>query len=1007
MPLKKVGVELVAEDSAKFTAALQGADKAVGSFGDVATSVGKDVGRFGDVATKAGQDVGRAGKAAEDAGRDVDRFGSAATGASKDTETFGKATDRADDALGDLDKAADKAGDEVKKLGKSVDDTGERFSKFGDVATGALREVGAMSVNVMADAGKALVGFGMDTVKVAADFESGMNRFSSVTGDAIADAGLSLDDFQDKFLELGASTQFSAAEAQDAAINLAKGGVAVADIMGDATQATLDLAAAGELELGPAAEIVAKQLGVWGKTGVKAADVSNLLAQAANASTVDVDELALGLANVGGVAQVAGVEFDDLVQTMALIAPGFSSAADAGTSLKTMISRLQPTTKPATEAMIDLGLATEDGTSKFYDAQGSFIGMEAAAQLLKTATEGLSEADKTMALQTIFGSDAVRAAAAVAEAGATGFTNMGLAMDGAGTAAAQAAERNKGFGFALDSLKGSFETIQIVVGSAVLPALTSLIDGALIPGANALLEFASTGTLTTETLDSLILGINSVIPGFGDVVLMIGENLNPILAGLGAVIASVVIPAIVSMVIAAAPLILTIGAIGLAGATLYTAWTENWGGIATTLTDFWTNTAQPVLSDVVTWVGTNVPIAVETLAGFWNDTLLPALTAVWGFIDGSVLPIFAAVYDDVATNLPAGIQVVSDFWNNTLLPAMTAAWAFIDQNILPIFANIYTEVATNLPRGIQVVSDFWNDTLLPALTAVWAFIDAYVIPIMTTLVTGTFENVNTALTTLAGFWNDTLLPAITSVYTFVSDKIVPLFVAIVDVHIAAFNLALDALAGMWTETLQPALSDVWSFIKDNVIPIFSDVETKGLTPVQTASQVLADLWNNTVYPALKSVGDFVGGSLTSAFSGLGSAIDTVTGWLSDLKRNIESITLPDWMTPGSPMPLEIAYRGLGAAINAVADTSLPKLQQELGISLTPTIGSDLAIQPTERSFFAPEQQIRPAATGAQMMMQALPNAMTTNNTFNLTAQYQQQERGSLMQDVRTMQLLFG
>jgi hypothetical protein len=74
---------------------------------------------------------------------------------------------------------------------------------------------------------------------------------------------------------------------------------------------------------------------------------------------------------------------------MALIAPSFSSASDAGTSMKTFLQRLIPTTKDATQMMIELGLATKDGNSKFFDAKGNFIGMEKAAQTALRCNEGI------------------------------------------------------------------------------------------------------------------------------------------------------------------------------------------------------------------------------------------------------------------------------------------------------------------------------------------------------------------------------------------------------------------------------------------------------------------------------------------------------------------------------------------------------------------------------------------------------------------------------------------
>jgi TP901 family phage tail tape measure protein len=380
----------------------------------------------------------------------------------------------------------------------------------GDLFDGLTRKTGTLSKAAGVAAaggllalGGALVGAGAAAVNTAGDFEAGMKRFESVTGDAIGDAGLTLDQFKKKFLDLGAETQFSAAQAQDAALNLAKGGVSVTDIMGGATDATLALAAAGEVELANAADIVAKQLGVWADRGVTAANVADLLAQAANASTVDVEELAGGLAQAGGVAKVTGVEYDDLLQTMALLAPGFASASDAGTSYKTFLSRLIPTTEDATGAMIDLGLATADGESKFFDANGAFIGMREAAALLHEQTKDLSEEQRALAFNTIFGSDAVRAAAMIAEQGADGFDAMGQAMDGAGSAAEQAKKRNEGFNFALDSLLGSAETFGIVAGSKLLPILTDLINDGLIPIVNVATDVVSGLGDTTTTIGSL------------------------------------------------------------------------------------------------------------------------------------------------------------------------------------------------------------------------------------------------------------------------------------------------------------------------------------------------------------------------------------------------------------------------------------------------------------------------------------------------------------------------
>jgi TP901 family phage tail tape measure protein len=396
----------------------------------------------------------------------------------------------------------EKAARNVRELGRVAEAQRGAFGALEQIAIGALRQIGVAAVNLAGAGIAALADQLRSSINVAANFESALYAFQAVAGNALERAGVSFDDVKAKALELGSSTQFSAQQALEAMTELAKGGVAVELVMGEATDATLALAAAARLQLANAAEIVAKQLGVWGATGVTAAEVADLLASAANASTVNVEELALGLANVGGSARVAGLTFAETVQTMALIAPSFSSAADAGTSLKTFLQRLIPTTKDATQMMVELGLATEDGKSKFFDAEGSFIGMEAAARLLHEATKDLSEEQKFLAFNTIFGSDAIRAAAAIAEAGAAGYIAMGQAMLETGGAAAAAATMQQGYKFAVEQFNAAVETLQITLGSAFLPYLTQLVTAAA-SGINTFTSWASSILSSSDPLAAL------------------------------------------------------------------------------------------------------------------------------------------------------------------------------------------------------------------------------------------------------------------------------------------------------------------------------------------------------------------------------------------------------------------------------------------------------------------------------------------------------------------------
>ena len=365
----------------------------------------------------------------------------------------------------------DKAAKSVKDFGDDADTASGGVEKGSSRISMAFAGIGTAAVGAAIEVAKAVGAMVVDTVKAAGDFEANVNKFGAVSGLS----GDALDAVRDKALQLGQDTAFSAGEAQQAMIELAKGGVPIADVMGDATDATLNLAASAGIELTAAAEIVSKQLGVWREKGLTATQAVDLIAQAANASTVGVEELALGLANAGGTAKVGGVEFAELTQTIASISANFNSAGDAGTALKTMLSRLTPQTDRQYAAFAELGLVTADGNSKFYDAEGAFVGMAKAAELLQGGLQGLSEEQKVTALTAAFGSEGINAASALATLGAERFDAMGTAMAGLGTAQEQAAKMNVGFNFTMEQMNGSIETLQIAIGDKLLPIATELI----------------------------------------------------------------------------------------------------------------------------------------------------------------------------------------------------------------------------------------------------------------------------------------------------------------------------------------------------------------------------------------------------------------------------------------------------------------------------------------------------------------------------------------------------
>ena len=352
---------------------------------------------------------------------------------------------------------------------------------FSVLAGAAASALGGIVVNAAGAAAGAVVGFVGDSISAASDFEAGMNLFSSAAGDSMAAAGMSTQDFADLFLSLGAKLPVSTAEVQDAAIALVKGGIDPAIIAAGGLEDSLNFAAAAGMGLEEAAELGVKMLAVFAPAGATAAEktellanAQNLLVKAAGASTTNVDELGNAMLTAAGQAQAIGLSTEEFTTAMGLLSNTMPSAAEAGTSFKNFLTRLAPSTKAATEKMIELGLATEDGQSLFFDAQGGFIGVAEASDLLKDKLSGLSDEERVRALSTIFGNDASAAAMALAKGGGDAYAAFAEQMAAANGVTEQAAAVNQGFGFAMENLKGTIEGVQIRLGTMLLPTLTQL-----------------------------------------------------------------------------------------------------------------------------------------------------------------------------------------------------------------------------------------------------------------------------------------------------------------------------------------------------------------------------------------------------------------------------------------------------------------------------------------------------------------------------------------------------
>lgn len=336
-----------------------------------------------------------------------------------------------------------------------------------DGASSVLKQVmGGLSATA-ALAGTTALAF--SSLNKAMDYEAQMSSIKALTGASSAE----MKQMSDLAMEMGQTTKYSSLQAAEGIEELLKAGLTPAQVEAGGLQSALNLATAGGLELAEASEIMSTSLNAFKRDALSAGDASNILAGTANASATDVHELRYALAETSAVAAAVGMSFKDTNTALGIFASYGIKGSSAGTGLKTMLGRLQPTTKENVKLFKELGLMTKTGVNQFYNAKGELKDLSAVSSILKKSLTGLNDMQKTSKLLQIFGEDAQKVANILAIEGADGVKKFHAEMSKvtALDVAKQKMDNAKG---AVEQLSGAIETIQISAMQPLLPVIKDL-----------------------------------------------------------------------------------------------------------------------------------------------------------------------------------------------------------------------------------------------------------------------------------------------------------------------------------------------------------------------------------------------------------------------------------------------------------------------------------------------------------------------------------------------------
>lgn len=418
---------------------------------------------------------------------------------------------------------------DMSSFNSAIDMAGEQLSDFasGGVA-GALGSIGAAAET----AGRALtLGVTAPLMTAAgAAIQTGMQfdaSMSNVYG-LMSSLNLSqaqMDALRDTAREMGATTKFSASEAADAMGYMALAGWDDAQVIAG-IPGVLNLAAAANMDLAKASDIVTDTMTPFGMAAERAGEAADVFAYAQANSNTTVEALGEAMKYAAPTADAFGMTLQDTAAAMGVLANAGIKGSQGGTTLNAMLRDMKNNAKNGAIAIGKTKVA-------LTNADGSYRSYAAIIRDIDKATSSMTASQRDAALGAIFGDESLKGILATLKQGPDALDAMTEGMYACGGAAADmAATMGDNLKGDLAILESGAQDMAIALSDWLMPAARGVVQGItdLIGKFNALDD----GTKNTIFRIGAMAAAAGPLLLNGGKVLTLLSGVNPLVVGLGA-----------------------------------------------------------------------------------------------------------------------------------------------------------------------------------------------------------------------------------------------------------------------------------------------------------------------------------------------------------------------------------------------------------------------------------------------------------------------------------------
>src|SRR5690625_2136695 len=667
-----------------------------------------------------------------------------------DTRTLSWQTqlNNANAELNNLERELKDSQEEVKNLNREkVEKLVNGLKTAGEIAGKVLVAGLKAAAAAMAAIGTGAVASGKfikDSLNGYGEYEDAMKQVQATMGLAGEEGEEAFNKLSQAAKDAGATTRFSASESAEALNYLALAGYDTEQAIG-ALPGVLTLAAAGDMDLARASDLVTDSMAAL---GLEIADMDmymDKMAKTSQKSNTDVQQLGEGILVAGATMKNAGQDLDTLNVMLGVLANRGIKGAEGGTKLRNIIMSLTSPTSAAAKELDALGISVTDSSGNIREMNDIF-------EDLNRELGGLSESDKMNALSNIFNKQDLAAVNALLSGTGDEMNNLYNELANAEGAALQMSETmESGLAGSVRSLKSAYEGLQITIGE----------------------QFSDMAGEVVGDVTSLVRDVTAILnDGFqeGDIT-AIGERISSFLMD-GIKRISEYLPEVIEMV--SVMLTELVNVLVELIPTLLPPLLEGAIALLTGIIDAIVGNIEPLIEMVVYLVTTVAEFIIENLPLLIEAAIQIVVALALGIADAlpelipSIVEAIILIVDTLLNNmdqiLNAALQIIMG-----LAKGLVDALPRLIEALPKIISGIINFITNNLPliidMGIKIVLQLAVG-LIKAIPQLVAAIPQIITAIITGIGKAAISIVQVGKNIVTGLWN-----GISSMVSWIKDKI--------------------------------------------------------------------------------------------------------------------------------------------------------------------------------------------------------------------------------------------